>query len=673
MSRLSLFLLGFLVPAAGVYAQAPTRTTEIPDQTLNTGGMAAMVDLKEHFGVTGFPNAPIALFETPLGDFYVELLNTAAPKHVENFKKYANDGLYDVSFFHRSSSLKVNETDRLPDIEADARVIQGGGFRILPTGLGGSVRVPVSQMDAVELEYSQPNARGTLAAARGSAANSATSQWFFNLTDNSTDLGQVNGTGGYSVFGRVIGNGMEVVDAIGKLKRYRYSESFNEFPLNNYTSGPVLDQNLALINRVRVVETYPTDASTPGILRFEATSSDDTVVRPKVVGSTLQLTPGKPGAATITVNAYDASRTIVSWSFAAQVNAPRITTGPRGRTVAPGGSVTFDVAAEGSGALAYQWYRNGAAIAGATGESLTLSNLTAADAGDYTVAVSQGAGTTVSRPASLRVEAPMGSAFANLSVRSNSSPSIIGFIVEGPARQLLFRGIGPTLASKFSFADAMPNPKIEIITKNASGEDSIIALNDTWGTDAATLNPIFSQVGAFALDEGSNDAAVVASVSGVATAHLSPANSYDGVALGEIYDLAPGQNGRLTNLSSRTWVGTEEDVVVVGFVIGGNEPRRVLIRAIGPTLGTDFDIYGSLKDPLLEIHRIGTPNVLIASNDDWWTEPEVSTVNVGQFPLPAGSADAAIVLDLPPGAYTATVRGHAIQRGIALVELYDAN
>lgn len=671
MSRLSLFLLGFILPAAGLFAQAPTQTTAIPDQTLNTGGTAATVDLKGHFGVSGFPNAPIALFETVLGDFYVELLSTAAPKHVENFTKYANEGLYDVSFFHRASSLKVDQAQQLPDIEAAARVLQGGGFRILPTGVGGSIRVPVPQKPVVELEYSQPNARGTLAAARGNTANSATSQWFFNLADNTTDLGQVNGVGGYSVFGRVIGSGLDVVDALGKLKRYRYGENFVEFPLRDYTGGPVLDENLALIDRVRVVQTYPTDATMPGLLRFEATSSDNTVVRPKVLGSTLHLVPGTPGTATITVNAYDARNTAVTWTFTATVNAPLITSAPRGRTVAPGGSVTFDVTAEGSGSLTYQWYRNGAAITGATGASLTLSNLSVADAGEYTVAVSQGTGTTTSRPATLRVEAPLGSALANLSVRGNSSPSIIGFVVEGAARQLLFRGVGPTLQSAFGMANTMPNPKIEVIAKNASGQDTVIAMNDTWGGNAAALEPIFSQVGAFALASGSNDAAVVASIGGIATASVSPANGADGAALAEIYDLAPGQNGRLVNFSSRSWVGSGADVVVAGFIISGNEPRRVLIRAVGPTLETGFGIYGSLADPIVDIHRIGTPNVLIATNDDWSNEPEVASVSTGQFPLPEGSADAGIVLSLAPGAYTATVRGHDLQRGIALVEVYD--
>lgn len=672
MSRLSLSLLAFLLPVAGLLAQAPTKTTAIPDQTLNTGRTAATIDLKGHFDVTGFPSGPVALFETVLGNFYVELLNTAAPKHVENFTAYAAEGAYDTSFFHRASSLENEQDSLLPDIEKEARVLQGGGYRVLPTGLGDSVNVVVTPKAAVALEYKEPNVKGTLAAARGNALDSATSGWFFNLTDNTTALGQVNGTGGYTVFGRVIGTGLEVVEALGKLKRFRYSDAFLEFPLRNYQSGPVKLEHYALIRRVRVVTTYPADASTPGLLRFEAVSSAADVVRPKVIGSTLELVPGRPGTATVTVHAYDARNGVVSWDFDVTVNAPRITASPSGQAVAPGGSVTFTVAAEGAGSspLTYQWRKNGTAIAGATQASLTLEGVTAADAGEYTVAVSQGAGTTVSRPATLVVQPPAAGGLANLSVRANSSPSIIGFATTGEARQLLFRGIGPTLQSSFGMQNVMPNPKIEVIAKNSAGQQTIIAANDTWHTAAATLTPIFNQVGAFPLGAASNDAAVVASVSGTATASLAPANSYDGIALAEIYDLAPGVNGRLTNLSSRTWVGTGDSIVIVGFVINGSQPRRVLIRAVGPTLTSAFGFYGGLEDPILEIHRVGGSNVLIAQNDDWGTEPEVAAAGAG-FALPAGSADAAIVLSLPPGSYTASVRGHATMRGVALVELYD--
>ena len=150
------------------------------------------------------------------------------------------------------------------------------------------------------------------------------------------------------------------------------------------------------------------------------------------------------------------------------------------------------------------------------------------------------------------------------------------------------------------------------------------------------------------------------------------ANNGTGVALVEVYDSGTGNTPRLTNVSARTQVGTGGDVLIVGFVVSGNVPKKLLIRAVGPTLGV-FGVGGTLVDPVLEVRPLGSENI-VATNDDWRGTAALKSafVSVGAFGLsPDTSRDAAIALELPPGAYTATVTGKNNTTGVALVEVYE--
>jgi cyclophilin family peptidyl-prolyl cis-trans isomerase len=175
---------------------------------------------------------PVARFQSVLGDFDVLLNPSSAPLSVTNFASYANRGSYDSTIIHRSTTYN-------PD---SIQIVQGGGFELV----GNSIE-PVVTDPPIPLEGGAANARGTLAMARANDPNSATSQWFFNLTNN-TGL-DFN----YAVFGRVLGPGLSVVDAIGKLTVYDASGSlgpvFTELPL---FADALQAQNLVLINSVRV-------------------------------------------------------------------------------------------------------------------------------------------------------------------------------------------------------------------------------------------------------------------------------------------------------------------------------------------------------------------------------------------------------------------------------------
>ena len=171
---------------------------------------------------------PIARFQSALGDFDVLLDPMAAPVSVANFAAYANRGDYAGTFIHRSTTYSP----------ASIQIVQGGGFELV-----GNMIEPVATDPPIPLEAGVANARGTLAMARSTQPNSATSQWYFNVQSNpGLDFN-------YAVFGRVIGTGMSVVDAIGQVTVYDASQAlgaaFGELPLIN-------GQYLVLIDSIRV-------------------------------------------------------------------------------------------------------------------------------------------------------------------------------------------------------------------------------------------------------------------------------------------------------------------------------------------------------------------------------------------------------------------------------------
>jgi hypothetical protein len=143
------------------------------------------------------------------------------------------------------------------------------------------------------------------------------------------------------------------------------------------------------------------------------------------------------------------------------------------------------------------------------------------------------------------------------------------------------------------------------------------------------------------------------------------------VGIVEVYD-ADGSASSLVNLSCRARVGTGADVLIAGFVISGSESKRVLIRGVGPTLST-LGVPGTLADPQLHVIRQGAPaaTATVASNDNWDAALASTFSGIGAFGLTAGSRDAALVVTLPPGSYTAQVSGVGNTTGVAIVEVYE--
>ena len=267
---------------------------------------------------------------------------------------------------------------------------------------------------------------------------------------------------------------------------------------------------------------------------------------------------------------------------------------------------------------------------------------------------------------------------ANLSIRTGAGTGnatlIVGFFLGGTGtgggKSLVLRAAGPTLAA-YGVNGAISDPDIELL------QDGVrVATNDNWGGTPA-LTAAFNAVGAFAFAApDSRDAALVppSLATGGYSLVVRGTGNATGIALAEIYDATPAEvfsdaTPRLTNVSARTLVGTGEGILIAGFVIAGETPRRVLVRAIGPTLGT-FGVGGVLANPQLMVFRDGA---VLATNDDWGGGATLrdAFASVGAFALPAASADAALLLSLAPGAYSAQVAGVGGATGVALVEVYE--
>ena len=181
-------------------------------------------------------SATTVRMQTSLGAIDVQLMDAAAPATVANFLNYVASGAYNNSFIHRS----------MPGF-----VIQGGGFR-WNSAVNGAEAIPGNAPVINEFSSSRSNLRGTIAMAKlGGDPNSATNQWFFNLGDNAANLDNQNG--GFTVFGQVTGNGMQVVDAIAALPMVNAGSPFDSLPVTGLPSATITAQNLVMISSVAVL------------------------------------------------------------------------------------------------------------------------------------------------------------------------------------------------------------------------------------------------------------------------------------------------------------------------------------------------------------------------------------------------------------------------------------
>lgn len=246
---------------------------------------------------------------------------------------------------------------------------------------------------------------------------------------------------------------------------------------------------------------------------------------------------------------------------------------------------------------------------------------------------------------------------------------IAGFVVDGTkSKRVLVRGIGPSLAG---VSNLLADPQLKLF----SGP-TLVAANDNWGNDPA-IAAASAAVGVGALPASSLDAVIYTTLSpGAYTAQVNGANGGTGNALVEIYDadtMLPFSAQRIGAISTRGFVGTPGNELITGFIITGSAPKKVLIQAVGP--GIAGSVGGTLTDPAVQLVSMAGGQV-VRDNDNWETGNDASLVTdaitrSAATPLASGSKDAAILVSLPPGAYTAVVRGTGGATGIALINVFE--
>jgi hypothetical protein len=240
---------------------------------------------------------------------------------------------------------------------------------------------------------------------------------------------------------------------------------------------------------------------------------------------------------------------------------------------------------------------------------------------------------------------------------------------------VIIRAIGPEL-TRFGVPNVLADPTLEL--HDSTG--AIIASNDSWLHTIIggiiTSDQVRDIRSSGHAPRDARESAIIAELpAGNYTAIVRGVNDTMGVALVEAYDLSPDSNSILGNVSTRSFVQIGDNVMIGGFIVQGTQPKRVILRAIGPEL-TQLGVPNVLANPTLELHD-GT-GALIASNDNWRQTIIGGIIHQNQVRdiiasglAPTDGRESAIIAELPAGNYTAIVRGVNNTTGVALVEVYD--
>jgi hypothetical protein len=298
---------------------------------------------------------------------------------------------------------------------------------------------------------------------------------------------------------------------------------------------------------------------------------------------------------------------------------PQISVQPLSVSVGLGASATLSVTATGTPPPTYQWSLNGTPIAGATMSTYTIAAATAADAGNYTVAVTNSAGTALSDSAVVTV----------LSGPSITVQPQAESVREGNSVTLSVTATGLSLTYQWSL-NGVPIP---------GATASTLTIPEAQASSAGSYTVTVSQGGM--------------SVTSVA-ANLDVSTT------------------RLVNLSARGFVGQGANILIAGFATSGSAPKQILVRGVGPSLAS-YNVADPVSAPQLTLYN--PAGAALAANSGWGGTVVLQDtfLQVGAFALPGESLDAALLETLPVGDYTAGISNAAGATGVALAEVYDAD
>lgn len=245
-----------------------------------------------------------------------------------------------------------------------------------------------------------------------------------------------------------------------------------------------------------------------------------------------------------------------------------------------------------------------------------------------------------------------------VSIGVESNVAIGGFIVTGDGpKKVMVRAIGPSLGTS-GVPNALPDPTVSVYDQ----AQALMGGNDDWKQSSQQAEIIASTL---APKNDLESAVILTLQPGNYTAVVSGKNGATGIGLVEVYDLSTAAAATLGNVSTRGFVGTGDNVMIGGFIIGAGESPLVVVRAIGPSLAS-VGINAPLLDPTIELHDGN--GLQIGANDNWRDSQPVAIKATTL--APTDDRESAIVASLAPGNYTAIVRGKTGTTGVALVEAY---
>jgi hypothetical protein len=249
-------------------------------------------------------------------------------------------------------------------------------------------------------------------------------------------------------------------------------------------------------------------------------------------------------------------------------------------------------------------------------------------------------------------------------VEGGDRVGIGGFIVSGAVpKRVIVRAIGPSL-TRYGLTDVLADPVLEL-----HGPTGFVTItNDNWRDTQE------AEIQATGLPPtNNNESAIVAtlapgSYTAIVRANGPTALARSGLALVEVYDLAQDL-GKLGNISTRAFVGTGDNIVIAGFILGNNGgDDNVIARGMGPSL-TAQGVPTPLANPTLQLRDAN--GALLSSNNDWQDNPAQAAIISAAGLAPGNDLESAIAATLPPGLYTALLAGRDFGTGIGLVEIYD--
>jgi len=367
---------------------------------------------------------------------------------------------------------------------------------------------------------------------------------------------------------------------------------------------------------------------------------------------------------------------------------PVLATQPQNQSVGVGGTATFTVTASGTAPLTYQWQKNGTNISGATNATLTLSNVQSTSAGSYTVTVANTAGSATSTAATLTVTGPLsiatqpvnqtvnvGSAATFTVAASGTAPVNYQWTKDGTAisgatganysinsAQLSDGGLYAVTVT--NSAGTVTSNNATLIVTPPAGSPPAVAVAPANQTVAPGNSAMFTaavgSASALSYQWILNNTAIAGATNSTYTVPnvqsgsmgfywVAVSNSAGTVNSAVAILTVPGGSSRLTAVSTRGAAGAGENALTPGIALRGSGNKTLVIRGVGPTLGS-YGVAGTLSDPKLDVIPFGA-STAVSSNDNWGTNTNVAALRTamaaaGLFPLGEGSKDAAVLATL---------------------------